>query len=67
MEQTPLKTRQEVLDDFARKGISIRSWAIANGLSPAVVNGVLKGRAARIGLSHKAAVKLGLKHGEIVE
>lgn len=66
MEQKLLKTREEVLQDFARKGISIRSWAIANGLQPAIVHGVLKGRyTGRIGESHKAAVKLGLKEGEI--
>jgi gp16 family phage-associated protein len=63
-----LKTRHEVLLDFSRKGISIRSWAIANGLTPSVVHAVLKGRlSGRIGESHKAAVKLGLKHGEIVQ
>ena len=68
MEQKTLKTREEVLQDFSRKGLSIRGWALANGLSPAVVHGVLKGRySGRIGESHKAAVKLGLKTGEIVE
>lgn len=68
MEQKPLKTREEVLADFTRKGISIRGWAIANGLVPSVVHSLLKGRlTGRIGESHKAAVKLGLKHGEIVQ
>jgi len=67
MEQMKLKTKEEVLADFARKGQSIRGWAIANGLEPAVVHGVLKGRyTGRIGVAHKAAVKLGLKHGEII-
>lgn len=67
MEQNPLKTRQEVLEDFAKKGQSIRGWAIKNGIAPAIVRGVLTGRlAGRIGSSHKAAVKLGLKNGEIV-
>lgn len=68
MEQKPLKTRLEILEDFANRGQSIRGWAIANGLQPAVVHGVLKGRyTGRIGIAHKAAVRLGLKHGEIVE
>jgi len=68
MEQKPLKTREEVLADFANKGISIRGWAISNGIEPGVVHSVLKGRlTGRIGESHKAAVKLGLKYGEIVE
>lgn len=67
MEQAKLKTKDEVLEDFARKGISIRGWAIANGLKPTAVSGVLKGkRTGRIGEAHKAAVLLGLKHGEIV-
>lgn len=68
MDQISLKTPEEVLADFTRKGISLRSWALANGVSPAAVSGLLKGkRKGRIGESHKAAVKLGLKHGEIVE
>ncbi|MBI3284032.1 MAG: DNA-binding protein [Burkholderiales bacterium] len=68
MEQKQLKTREEVLRDFESKGISIRGWAIAHGIPPAVVHGLLKnGRQGRIGKSHKAAVLLGLKHGEIVE
>jgi gp16 family phage-associated protein len=68
MEQRTLKSKDEILDDFSRKGVSVRSWAIANGLSPAVVHSLLRGRTTgRIGESHKAAVKLGLKHGEIVE
>jgi len=68
MEMEPLKTIEEVLADFTRKGISIRGWAIANGLTPSVVRSLLKGRlTGRIGESHKAAVKLGLKHGEIVQ
>lgn len=68
MEQKPLKTREEVLADFTAKGISIHKWAIDNGLLPSIVYGVLNGRlTGRIGESHKAAVKLGLKQGEIVE
>ena len=68
MEQKPLKTREEILADFARKGISVRGWAISNGLTPSVVHSLLKGRlTGRIGESHKAAVMLGLKHGEIIQ
>lgn len=68
MSQKPLKTREEVLADFDRKGISLARWAKEHGLHPAVVHGVLKGRRqARIGQSHKAAVLLGIKDGEIVE
>lgn len=63
-----LKTREEVLADFARKGMSIRRWAIEHGVQPATANAVLKGRLrGRIGESHKVAVLLGLKDGEIAE
>lgn len=66
MEQFRQKTREEVLNEFNRKGRSIRGWALQHGLQPSVVHGVLKGRlAGNIGESHKAAVKLGLKDGEI--
>jgi len=68
MQQKPLRTREEVLADFSNKGTSISKWAKERGLPPSVVYGVLKDkRKARIGLSHKAAVLLGIKHGEIAE
>ncbi|KFB76079.1 hypothetical protein [Candidatus Accumulibacter cognatus] len=68
MKAQKLRTREEVLEDFARKGISIRGWAKKNGVSHAVVRGLLSGRlTGRIGKSHKAAVLLGIKDGEIVE
>ena len=66
MGQQTLKTREQVIAEFARTGQSVRGWALENGLHPAVVGGVLHGRyTGRIGESHKAAVKLGLKDGEI--
>ena len=62
------KTREEVIADFARKGKSVRSWAIEHDLQPSLVYGLLKGRlTGRIGESHKAAVLLGIRNGEIVE
>ncbi|MEF8699243.1 MAG: DNA-binding protein [Candidatus Accumulibacter sp. UW20] len=68
MEAQKLRTREEILADFARKGQSVRGWAVARGLSPTVVAGVLKGRfSGRIGESHKVAVLLGIKEGEIVD
>ena len=68
MKQKKLRTREEVLADFANKGISIRSWALENRISPSVVHSVLKGKLkGRIGESHKAAVKVGLKNGEILQ
>jgi gp16 family phage-associated protein len=68
MKSQKLFTREEVMADFSRKGISVRGWARKHGLSYASVRGVLSGRlSGRIGESHKAAVKLGLKYGEVVE
>lgn len=68
MKAQNLRTREEILADFARKGISIRAWARMNGVSNAIARGVLYGRfTCRIGKSHKAAVLMGLKDGEIVE
>lgn len=67
MQESQLKTREQVLNEFSTKGISIRGWSIKNGLQPAVVHALLKGKlTGRIGEAHKAAVKLGMKHGEIV-
>jgi gp16 family phage-associated protein len=62
------RTSQEVKDEFERKGISIASWATANGFNTNLVFEVLSGRKKGIrGQSHKIAVKLGLKAGEIVD
>lgn len=51
--------------DFA--GVSVSSWAKANGFKPSTVTAVLRGNlTARIGESHKVAVALRLKPGVIV-
>ena len=61
------RTVDEVKADFARKGVSISQWATLNGFSPNLVFEVLGGRKKAIrGQSHKIAVALGLKAGEIV-
>jgi gp16 family phage-associated protein len=61
-----LKTREQVLEEFDRKGISITKWSRDHGLNPSTVRAVLKcNRKARIGESHKAAVMLGIKAGEL--
>jgi gp16 family phage-associated protein len=63
----PEKTPEQVKEEFARKGISIRSWALANDFAPSLVYEILSGRkrtCAR-GQSHKIAVRLGLKKGVI--
>jgi len=62
------RTPEEVRREFERKGISIASWASANGFSSGLVVEVLAGRKKGVrGQSHKIAVKLGLKRGEIVD
>ena len=68
MEQKQLRTREQVVADFERKGISVSSWARKNSIPRSIVYAVLNGtRKTRIGLGHKAAVLLGIKDGEIVE
>ena len=62
-----LRTPEEVRNDFARKGISIAQWSVANGFSSNLVFDVLSGRKKGIrGQCHRIAVKLGLKEGDIV-
>jgi len=64
----PVKTREQVKAEFARRGISVRSWALANKFSPSLVHEILEGKKERKclrGQSHKIAVRLGLKKGEI--
>ncbi|WP_285908104.1 DNA-binding protein [Pseudodesulfovibrio pelocollis] len=63
-----MRTSKDVRAEFERKGISISSWASANGFSTNLVFEVLAGRKKGVrGQSHKIAVKLGLKRGEIVD
>lgn len=62
-----IRTPDEVRADFLRKGLSVSAWAKEHGFDRATVHAVLSGRlAGRIGQSHKVAVLLGLKNGEIV-
>lgn len=63
-----LRTPEEIRDDFKHKGLSISQWATANGYSTNLVFEVLSGRKKAVrGQSHKIAVALGLKEGEIVD
>lgn len=60
------KTIQQVKDDFSRKGVSLSAWAKANGVNKNLVYQIMKGdRQCRFGQSHKIAVLLGIKDGEI--
>jgi gp16 family phage-associated protein len=68
MKKQTIRTQQEVRNDFNRKGISMASWARANGFDKATVSQVLSGcNAATRGQGHKIAVLLGIKDGEILE
>lgn len=59
-----LKTSKEVKADFEKNGISIRSWAEANGFRRTDVYAVLDGRVkAKYGNGHVIAVALGMKEG----
>ncbi|AMK09633.1 hypothetical protein [Pseudodesulfovibrio indicus] len=61
------RTSKEVLEDFARKGVSIAAWARAKGYDADLTRAILRNeRAAIRGQSHNIAVELGLKDGEIV-
>jgi gp16 family phage-associated protein len=60
------KSIEQVKDEFSRRGISLSSWAKANGVSKNLLYQVLKGgRQCRYGQSHKIAVLLGIKDGVI--
>lgn len=65
------KTRKQVREDFARKGLSYSAWARANGFNTTLVTRILADddhnptRKCLRGESHNIAVALGLKDGEI--
>jgi len=67
----PLKTRQQIREEFAHKGWSISGWARANRYSTGLVLEILNDddrspkRKCLRGESHNIAVALGLKQGEI--
>jgi gp16 family phage-associated protein len=64
----PLKTPDQARAEFERKGLSISAWARAHKVGRSLVYEVLKGRKKCLrGDSHKVAVLLGMKAGEIVE
>lgn len=60
----PLRTGDQVRDEFNRRGLSISEWARARGYSAQLVYQVLAGRKRCLrGQSHAIAVTLGLKEG----
>ena len=62
------RSLKEARDEFHRSGKSVKTWAMENGVSIALTYKVLAGeRRCLRGQSHKIAVKLGIKDGEIAE
>lgn len=62
-----MKTLQQARDDLNKRGENVAQWARKNGFDPEHVRAVLYGRAkGKWGESHKIAVLLGIKDGEIV-
>ena len=63
-----LKTAEQAKSEIKKNGMTIAKWAMKNGLPPSVVYAVLKGDLqGNYGDSHRAAVLLGMKDGEIVD
>jgi gp16 family phage-associated protein len=61
-----LRTPEEAKAELQRQGVSISSWASANGFSTNLVFEVLAGRKKCLrGQAHNIAVKLGIKDGVI--
>jgi gp16 family phage-associated protein len=70
MKQGKPKTPGQVRAEFDRKGVSIAQWARAHGVSRSLVYELLSGNPRRKcvrGASHRVAVLLGLKSGELVD
>lgn len=66
MKAAPVLSGSEAREMLSRKGISIAKFARENNLQPRLVCAVLAGRVkGRIGASHRAAVLLGMKVGEL--
>lgn len=63
-----LKTPTEVRAEFRRKGLSVRAWALRNSINPQLAYAILGGKRSCLrGDSHRAAVLLGIKDGELPE
>lgn len=61
-----IRTAEEARAALATAGISVSSWARANGFKPSTAAAVIRGdRNARIGQSHKIAVALRIKTGVV--
>lgn len=70
MKQSSLKKPEDVRAEFARKGISIAEWSRQHGANPQLVYEILAAnprRSCKRGTSHRVAVLLGIKHGELAD
>ena len=67
----PLKTRKQVRDEFASRGLSFSDWAKQRGYTTALVGMIVNDddhaphRKCLRGESHNIAVELGLKAGTV--
>ncbi|NNA66232.1 DNA-binding protein [Pseudomonas gessardii] len=62
----PEQACQAARTRLERKGMSVKDFAIQNGLHPSTVSAVLNGQKKCLrGEAHRAAVLLGIKDGEI--
>lgn len=68
MTANQLKTREKILEEMQRKGISYAELARRTGQDRQAIYLVLnKKTPCRFGKSHNAAVALGIKEGEVVD
>lgn len=59
-----LKTREQVIEEFRLRGVTISHWARQHGVNQAMTYQVLYGRKKGMrGEAHRVAVALGLKKG----
>lgn len=60
--QAPLRSVEEIKEDFLANGIAVAAWAKQNGFKRHTVVDLLSGRrVGRRGEAHRAAVALGMK------
>jgi gp16 family phage-associated protein len=61
-----MKTLEEVRNELSKKGITLTAWAREHGFALSTVHRTIRGEGkGRYGKSHKIAVLLGIKDGEI--
>lgn len=62
------KTKEQALSELRARGETVVGWARKNGFDPRLVRGVIYGNIkGKWGVSHKIAVLLGMKDGEIMK